>query len=229
MYLIHNNLKTFRNYFNLTQEQLSKLLSIELTTVAFYESGKIKPSFPILYKLIEIYQISLDYLILNENCNFPRNLKLLKLARKLDDVSFSDARSNIEETIKNLLGRKIDKDFSLKQDLMDIELGKSFHKNLKEARNLRKMTQPELSQKISISRSLLSQYEFNCYPPIERLIQISGILDISMHALITGEKLFFDFDDRIFGRTILFADQRLLLEEHKMLIHFMEAIINNKT
>ena len=100
------------------------------------------------------------------------------------------------------------------------------HSNLKNIRNHKKLSQENLGNLINISRTLLSKYELKNYPPIERLIKLSKILNISIHALATGEKLFFDFQDRPFGRIILLADHFLSLEDHKILIKLMENIIN---
>jgi len=221
------NFQTLRNIFDITQEELAKNLSIDLHTISSYESGRHLPSFKTLKKIINFYGISFDYLILLNDCHYPRNFKLLKLAKTLDNVSFSDSRSYIEGTIKTFLGAKLNVATDIKQDFINIELTDNFHKNLKEIRNLRSLTQPELSSKLGITRTLLSQYELRIYPPIERLIEISKALDVSVHSLAMGEKLTFDFEDRIFGKTMLIADQYLLPDDQKMLIRLMEATINN--
>jgi len=223
------NFKFFRNNLGFTQEQLAKALSIELVTVAFYETGKNKPSMHILQKACEIFGISLDYLYLYSDCLYPRNLKLLRLAKTLDNEAFSEARSSIESVIKSLLGKTPNIETNIKFDIIDFDITQSFYKNLKNIRKFKKLTQPEVAKILGISRDLLAQYEQKSFPPIERLAKISIAFDVSMHVLITGEKLLFDFDDKFFGKTIFSADQLLTLEEHKMLIHLMEAIINNKT
>jgi transcriptional regulator with XRE-family HTH domain len=229
MKLFTGNLKTFRNSLGITQNNLADLLSLEQRTIAAYETGQAFPSMQILIKMTDLFGISLDYLYKFNECPYPRNLKLLKLAKSLDVEVHSEARSNMEGVIKPLLSKYPVGEINLKQDYLEIDLGKSFQDNLKEIRNLEKLTQPQLGSKIGISRSLVAKYEYDSYPAISKLFDLSVALDISMHALVKGEKLCFDFDDRIFGRTILSADNRLSFEDQKILIHILEAIINNKT
>ncbi|MCK4795947.1 MAG: helix-turn-helix transcriptional regulator [Spirochaetes bacterium] len=219
-------LKNLRNYFNITQDELSKKLDLETNTITLYEAEKLTPSFKISNKIIKLYEISYDYLILDNKCLFPKNLKLLRLAKKLDNLFESEARNTIESNAKSFIGKKINQNISLKSDSIEIELKNDFHSNLKNIRNHKKLSQENLGNLINISRTLLSKYELKNYPPIERLIKLSKILNISIHALATGEKLFFDFQDRPFGRIILLADHFLSLEDHKILIKLMENIIN---
>lgn len=222
------NFKIFRNLFEFTQDELAQKLSIEKNTIAYYESGKTVPSFKILLKTIEVFCISFDYFLLANQCQYPRNLKFLKLAKDLDNSFFSDARSNIEIAAKSLLGRDISREINLRQDNININLENNFNKNLKELRTLKKLTQPELSSKLGISRTLLSQYELKNYPPIDRFIELSNILDVSMHAISTGQKLEFNFQDKFFGETMLLADHLLSLDDQKVLIRLMESALSNK-
>ena len=154
-------------------------------------------------------------------------MKLLKLAKILDEFSKSESRNNIEATTKNLLGDKINQEIKLKRDIIDFELENSFNLNLKIIRTSKKITQNELADKINVSRSVIASYELKNHPPIDKLIKLSNILNISIHALSTGEKLLFDFQDRHFGKTILLADQLLSYEHIKFLIELMENIVKN--
>jgi transcriptional regulator with XRE-family HTH domain len=219
------NFKKLRNINNLTVEQLAKKLEISERTIAAYEVGKFYPSFKVLIKTIDIFDFSLDYLIRNNESLYPRNLKLIKLATKLDIRTFSESKKNIKITIESLLIGKSALKSALQQDSVDIELSNDFHSNLKNIRNLRNMTQADLAEKLGITRTLLSQYELRIYPTVNKLAEFSRLLDISIHALATGEKLSFEFQDRDFGESILLADHFLSLEEHKMLIHLMEAVL----
>lgn len=221
------NFQYFRNAFSITQEQLSSKLSVGRQIISFYESGKSFPTFKVLKSIIEYYQISFDFFLLKESCNCPKNLKLLNLAKKLDNPRHSEARNHVESSARSFLGSNFTTDISIIQDSIDIELSDDFHKNLKELRNLRNMTQLELGQKVGASRIMISQYELTKYPPYERLIQLSNTLNVSIHTLATGQKLSFDFQDRIFGQTMLLADHFLSLDDHKVLIRLMESAINN--
>ena len=229
MNLFFVNFKIFRNYFGLTQEQLAKTLSLEYRTIVAYETGKRIPPLNTLFQIAQFYGFSLDYLIAYENCSYPRSLKMLKLAKMLDNKAYSEARNNVEGMINTLWSKKINTDTIYKQDNPSIELTSSFHKNLKELRNIRKMTQTQVAETIKVSRSLLNQYETRTFPPIDILIELANIFNLSNHSMNSGEKLFFDFDDKFFGKTILSADQQLTIEEKKTLINLLEATINNKT
>lgn len=227
MKLFTGVLKTFRNSLGLTQASLADLLSLEQRTIAAYESEQADPSMQILIRMTDLFGVSLDYLYLFEKCPYPRNLKLLKLAKSLDIDSFSEARSNIEGVIKPFISKYPAVDLSFKQDTIDIDLGKSFQKNLKDIRNINNLTQPQLGSKIGITKSLIAKYEYDSYPAMPKLSDLSNVLNVSMHALVKGEKLSFHFDDGIFGRTILTADSRLSIEDQKVIIQILEAIINN--
>ena len=96
MYFFSGNLKSFRNIFDLTQEQLAKALSLEYRTIVAYETGKRIPPVNTLLQIARFYGISLDFLIMNERCSFPRNIKLLRLAKTIDNDIYSDARSSFE-------------------------------------------------------------------------------------------------------------------------------------
>ncbi len=222
------NFKYFRNIFGLTQDHIAKLLSIDRITITNYESGKANPSFTILKKMVELLGISLDYLILFDDCQYPRNLKLLKLAKKLDFSNYSDARSSIESVINTFWSKKLNPAITCKFDNLVSYLTNSFNNNLKELRNQKNITQLQLAQTIDVSRTLLNQYETKTFPPIERLVKLSEFFDLSVHAMITGENLTFDFEDKFFGKTILAVDQQLTIEEHKTLINLLEAAIENK-
>jgi len=224
-----NNFKTLRSFFGFTQEQLADILSIDRNSIGLYESNKIAPPVKVLIKTINLYGVSLDYFILGNGCFYPKSIKLLLSAKALDNAFYSDERSDIESAARSLLGKNYNPETSLKYDDIEIELNNNFHNNLKEMRKLRKLKQSDLSDKLGFSSNLLAQYELKSYPPIERLTELSNILKISIHGLVTGIKLNFQFTDGYFGKTMLLADHFLSLEDHKVLTRLMESALNNKT
>ncbi|MEJ2418401.1 MAG: helix-turn-helix transcriptional regulator [Exilibacterium sp.] len=119
------------------------------------------------------------------------------------------------------------KESEIEQDLIDIELSNNFNSNLKIMRNKRELSQNKLGDLTNISGPAIAMYEKNRFPSIEKLTKLSNSLNISIHALATGEKLIFNFTDGHFGRSMLLADRLLPLDEHKILITLMEAIIKN--
>jgi transcriptional regulator with XRE-family HTH domain len=218
----------FRNSFSVTQEELAKQLSLAKNSISLYESGKSLPTFKVLKNMVGFYGVTFDFFLQKDSCQYPRNLRLLNFAQQLDNRKYSESRNIIEASARSLLGEKFNTDLSVLQDNVEIELCDDFHKNLKELRNFRKMTQPELGEKSGASRTLIAQYELSSYPLYERLIRLAEILGVSIHALATGQKLTFDFQDRIFSQTMLLADHLLSLEQHKILITLMEAALSKR-
>jgi transcriptional regulator with XRE-family HTH domain len=228
MNIFSRNLKILRNNLGLTQEQLAKALNLEHRTVVGYETGTRIPLANTLINISGYFGISFDFLILNEECSYPKSVKLLKLAKTLDNKAYLEARSSIEAMINTFWSKKLNSEAPSRFDDLTIELTDSFNKNLKEIRNHSNTTQLQLAQTIGVSRTLVNHYETKIFPPIEKLIELSNFFNLSMHAMVTGERLFFDFDDRLFGKTILSADQQLTIEEKKTLINLLEAAIENK-
>ncbi len=219
-------LKEIRDYYNLSRQQLAQKLSIDPNTITAYENGRSYPSFKVLVKIKDVFQFSLDYIMRGDECPYPRNLNLIGLAEKLDRGPFSASRKNLRITAESLLGKKSALKAELCRDPIKIELTGDFHSNLKNMRNLRSMTQSSLAEKLGITRNLLSQYESGIYPTVDKLAEFSKILDISIHALSTGEKLSFDFLGRDFGQAILTADHFLSLDRQKILITLLEAALD---
>ena len=81
-----------------------------------------------------------------------------------------------------------------------------------------------MAKNLKITPALLGMYENRNYPPIAKMIDISKMLNSSIHVIATGKKLFFDFQDRHFGKTMLLADRYLSLEEQKVIILLMETM-----
>lgn len=58
--MVAENLKNIRKEHKLTQQDIANVLGIDRSTYAFYETGKTTPSVNTLYKLAEIYNISIE-------------------------------------------------------------------------------------------------------------------------------------------------------------------------
>jgi len=216
-------LKEIRNFFNLTQAELSKKLLLEdQSIIAQYES-KATPSIKVLKRMSEVFNLSIDFITLNSNCNYVRNLKLLNLAQNFDGSAPSQSRGLVEASAETFIKKK--KLSEIKQDDFKEDLTDNFHKNFKVLRTRKDKSQEELSILLDVGRTTISSYERNIYPPLDNLIKLSDFLDVSMHALVTGQKLNFQFTDGPFGKTMLLADRLLPLEQQKYLIELMENII----
>ena len=64
---INERLRELRVKFGYTQNQISKLLNIDRSTYAYYETGKTRPDVTSLMVLAKIYSISLDELLADES------------------------------------------------------------------------------------------------------------------------------------------------------------------
>lgn len=64
--MLAENLKNIRKEHKLTQQEIANVLGLDRSTYAFYETGKTTPSVNTLYKLAEIYNVSIESFIDNE-------------------------------------------------------------------------------------------------------------------------------------------------------------------
>lgn len=222
---ISENLKTLRKINNLTAEQLAKSINLKIFLLHSYENHKKIPPIITLIKIATFFGISLDYLILGLSTTYPKNLNLFFFGYKIDLFDMNE-RYKIEGSISALVGKKEIKQ-SMKFDNSDINLTNSFHQNIKILRLKKSYTQLELSRIIGIKRLQIIKYEQNAYPRIEKIVKLSEILDISIHALLTGKKLFFSFQNQGLFKGIQNADILLSLEEQQFIIKQMQRIIED--
>jgi transcriptional regulator with XRE-family HTH domain len=73
--------------------------------------------------------------------------------------------------------------------MQDEDIRKAFGLRLKELRKQKGWTQKELANQIDIRFAQLNKYECGMHvPPIEKLIQLSDILGVTLDYLITGNR-----------------------------------------
>lgn len=61
--MISIRLKEFRERCGMTQRQIARVLQMDRSTYAYYETGKTSPDISTLYRLAQLFKISLDDLI----------------------------------------------------------------------------------------------------------------------------------------------------------------------
>ena len=72
--------------------------------------------------------------------------------------------------------------------MQDDEFRKAFGRRLKELRKQNKWTQKELAAKLDIRFGQLNKYECGLNaPPLEKLMQMSSLLNVTVDFLLTGE------------------------------------------
>lgn len=59
-----DNLRKYRDSFHYTQKELARLINISRQAYSNYETGKRDPDLDLLIKLCDVYQITLDQLVL---------------------------------------------------------------------------------------------------------------------------------------------------------------------
>ena len=90
----------------LKQLEIAELIHVEKSTVSNYESGKAVPSYPVMIKIADYYQVSLDYLfgrtqIRTSIANLERGMKTTDGRLSLDDLLSLDAGDR--ETIQRMI------------------------------------------------------------------------------------------------------------------------------
>lgn len=91
----HKRLKELRKEKGITQEQLGKILNYGRTAIAGYETGRNEPSYNILQKLSEYFEVSISYLIGSSN-----------LRNEKPPSSGEEIRKKLSSSIYNLLIQK---------------------------------------------------------------------------------------------------------------------------
>ena len=222
-------LNKLRKNKKLTRNEIQQYINIDETTLENYENAKKNPSFKFLLRISKFFEFTIDFLINEGKIDYPKNLKLLNLAKKFDKQEMRNQRNQIEANASSFLSKIKNANFQPKIDDFEEKLTNDFHVNFKTIRVSKDISQAKFGEPLGISARSIFGYEHNFYPPIDKLKKISERLNVSAHSLTTGDKLHFKFDDKHFGDTMIKADHFLPLEEHKMLIHLMEAILQSQS
>jgi transcriptional regulator with XRE-family HTH domain len=67
LFIIAERLRELRIKFGYTQNQIAKVLNVDRSTYAYYETGKTRPDVTTLMMLAKIYGVSLDALLEDES------------------------------------------------------------------------------------------------------------------------------------------------------------------
>ena len=224
---IASHLKKLRKATQTTINKLQSYTKIEQSALNEYETGRIAPSIPKLIIICQYFGISIDFLIHWNKTKYPRNIKLLALGERIDKLD-QVKRFQIESTVYSLLGSNNTKGKISDEDLLsDLELSSDFHKNLNILRKDREYTQQQIAQYLNITNAQVSFYEKKDFPSIDKLIKLSDFFNVSIHVLLTGECLYFKFNNNDFKKAMLLADHCLSLKDVNILIHLMQCIIKD--
>lgn len=220
-FLISDNLKELRKNQDLTLEELSKKILIPIGSLKQYELDTCSPSLAFLEILSKFYGVSIDFLVLwNATC-YVRNIELIRLAETIDKLD-QVKRFQVESTAMTLIGNKAS-EVSVKED--SIELLNDIHSNLKQLREIKQVSQKDLAKALGISQGLVAGYENKTIPPLDNMIKLSEFFGVSIHSLITSNKLTFQIENKGLKNSILKADQLLSVKDKSILILLMDRII----
>ena len=85
-----NRIKSLREEFNYTQQDLAQKLDCSKSVIGLYESETRKPSMEVLLKLSDIFDCSIDYIIGKSDIRNPEKADLDKLQIGLSAKDYSN-------------------------------------------------------------------------------------------------------------------------------------------
>ena len=97
MYMIGNRLKMLRNENKLLQKELAEKLGLTQQTISLYESNKREPDYKTLQKIVNFFEVSIDYILENTNERSPADKIKSALSDDPELVDFWDKLSKRED------------------------------------------------------------------------------------------------------------------------------------
>ena len=86
--MLGNKIKSYRENKKMTQNEVASILNVSPATMSKYESNALEPSIESLKKLAEIFEISVDELIKNEENKFDiSKINILGILREQKDMN----------------------------------------------------------------------------------------------------------------------------------------------
>lgn len=105
MVLLGKKIKELRTQSKFTQSELANLLGVTKSSVASYENDSRQPSFSVLIKIAQIFNVSTDYLLLNKP---EKNISIASLNEEQTEIIKSlikifTTSNEREHNLKNML------------------------------------------------------------------------------------------------------------------------------
>ena len=222
---IIQNMKRLRNASGITLQDIGKETDIGFNTIKKYEFDNVPPPDKVL-KIADFFGVSADFLLLWDKIKYPRSIRMLSLAERIDKMDV-DKWHKVEATAATFLGKgNADKTPEIIFDDLETELTSSVHKNIRLLREKVDYSQAKLGRYLTLTQTHISNYENGKRrPPPVKLILMSALFQTSVHALATGRKLYFQFQNKDLKDTMLNADYYLDLRKKDFLCEMMEKII----
>ena len=215
---------------NISIPELNKKINLGIDAIRQYEVERSLPPLDKMKKITSFFGISTDYLLLWDQIRYPRSIRLLSLAEKINAMEV-DRWHNVKTTTDTFLGKEnANKDPVIIFDDPEAELTSSVHKNVRLLRNRVEYSQEKLGRYLTQATNHISNYETGVSrPSAENLILMSALFQTSVHAIATGRKLYFQFQNKDLKDTMLNADYYLPLKDKDFLCRMMEKIIEKST
>lgn len=83
--MLGEKIKQYRENKNMTQNEIADILGVKSATVSKYESGALEPNIESLKKLAELFEVSIDELLKEDNFNVSQ-INILKVLREQKDM-----------------------------------------------------------------------------------------------------------------------------------------------
>ncbi len=207
---------------NLTIEKFSKESGINFETAKSYAQDQYFPKLNNLTKICDFFGVSIDFFVLMEECIYPKNLTLINLAKQIEREKPEQAGiiiSNISAFVKKQTLP------SVQVDDESLELTSNIHENIKYLLKHRNIKGKDLARMLDVQASQITHYRNKSVPPIAKLVKLSQIFKVSVHALATGQKLGYLFKTRQLENAVKNADHLLPLVQQNALIMLMGAMV----
>lgn len=83
--MLGDKLKLYRENKNITQSEIADILGVKASTISKYEAGTLEPNIQSLKKLAELFELSVDELIEEENFDISK-INILNVLREQKDM-----------------------------------------------------------------------------------------------------------------------------------------------
>ena len=93
--MFSEKLKTLRKQHGITQEQLANYLNIGTSTIGMYESNIRKPRYEVLKKIADYFNVTVDYLIDDDDNLYVIDDALIHSIKKLSPEQLEEVKKFI--------------------------------------------------------------------------------------------------------------------------------------
>jgi transcriptional regulator with XRE-family HTH domain len=98
---VGNRIRDCRNLLGLTQDNLADLLDMKRSNIAGYEKGRVMPTAIALFKMANIFEVSIDYLLAITELKEPVTYDESKEKLRLENVKLKRTILQVKEVVAN--------------------------------------------------------------------------------------------------------------------------------